>query len=175
MLSQSSEMAASHIIEDELRSLASGLAARWGLELVDLKLRRAGGRSLLRVDLDRAGPQGVTIEECQQVSHALGAALEHNDLLSENYVLEVSSPGLDRPIRTPEDVRRNTGRRVVVRTSEPIDGETSFCGVLLGLDEDVLRLRTGDEHEVRIPFSMVTHARQEVEFQHAHRRRGAGA
>jgi ribosome maturation factor RimP len=161
--------------EEELRTLVTSMAARWGLELVDLKLKGGHGKSLLRVDLDRPGPRGVTLEECQEVSHALGAALENGDVLPGAYTLEVSSPGLDRPIRTPEDVRRNTGRRVIVRTAEPIDGATSFSGVLLGLDDGLLRLRTGDETEVQIPFAAVTHARQEVEFQESHRRRGTGA
>ena len=90
--------------------------------------------------------------------------LNATELIDQSYVLEVSSPGVDRPIVSEDDYRRNSGRRVVVETLEPIDGRSRFRGLLLGLADGWLRLATGGEDELRIPLVQVARARQDVEF-----------
>jgi ribosome maturation factor RimP len=150
-------------IEDEVRRLARPVVADLGLEIVDTAFRRRGSRWHLRIDIDRAGARGVGLEDCERVSGALGVALEDSGVLEDAYVLEVSSPGLDRPIRTDDDIRRNTGRAVVVETREPVEGRRSFRGVLLGADRDALRLREA-EGETRVPRSLVVKAHQEIGF-----------
>lgn len=152
-------------LERELRQIAAEVARDLGLELVELKVGRAKKRIHLRIDVDRVGATGVGIEDCKRVSNAVDRVLEERDLIPGSYVLEVSSPGIDRPIRTADDVRRNAGRRVTVRTHEPLEGRTSFSGVLLGLDGDNLRLREDDgDDEVAIPLAGIALARQEVAF-----------
>jgi ribosome maturation factor RimP len=135
-----------------------------GLELVELSLRGPSRRRLLRVDIDREGPRGVDIDDCQRVSVALGEALESAGLLEDSYVLEVSSPGLDRPIVSPEDFRRNTGRRVIIRTRENVGARRQWRGVLLGLEEDRVRVRDDEVGEVVIGVEQLESARQDVEF-----------
>ncbi len=147
----------------ELRRRAERVAEAAGVELVELSLRGSGRRRVLRVDIDRAGPAGVGLEDCQRISNDLGEDLEHSELLSSGYVLEVSSPGVDRPIRTPDDIRRNTGRRVVVTTTEPVEGRSEFRGVLKGQDGECLHV-ADDEGELMIPLVHVLKARQEVVF-----------
>ena len=91
--------------------------------------------------------------------------MDRLDLVDHAYTLEVSSPGIDRPIRTADDVRRNTGRMVDVELREPIEGRRRLRGVLLGLDGDRLRVREGEEEpEVRVPLDLVVRACQHVPF-----------
>jgi ribosome maturation factor RimP len=147
-----------------LHRLAGRVAEKCGLEVVELELRGSGRRRLLRIDVDRPGPSGVGLEDCRRVSEAIGGELESDDLIPGSYVLEVSSPGVDRPIRSADDIRRNTGRRIVIETAEPIDGERQFRGVLLGAEHDELRVQSEGGNEVRIALRHVAHAKQDVGF-----------
>ena len=146
------------------REVASRIAGSMGLEVVELVFHGTGGRWLLRLHIDRAGPVGVGIEDCQRVSRALGEALDDADLIDHSYTLEVSSPGIDRPIRTPDDIRRNTGRRVVMETSESVLGRRRFRGVLLAAEGEDLRLREDDGAEVLVPGRRVVRAQQDSAF-----------
>ena len=150
-------------IEDEIREIALPVVRDLGLEIVDAVFRRSGQRWHLRIDIDRPGPDGVRLDDCARVSGALDTALEESGVVDNAYVLEISSPGLDRPIRSDDDIRRNTGRSVVVETREPIDGRRSFQGVLLGADRDFLRLREA-EGETQVPRSWIVKAHQEIGF-----------
>jgi len=149
---------------EAIRGLALRVASDVGVELVDVALRGSSTNRALRVDIDRAGPRGVNLEDCQCVSAALGAELEARELLDSRYVLEVSSPGLDRPIRSDADFRRNTGRRVEVVTRGPQLGRTRFTGVLLGRSEGSVRIADDELGEVRLPLEEVASTRQEVGF-----------
>jgi ribosome maturation factor RimP len=149
---------------EKLMVIADRIARQQGLELVELTLRGSSKRRLLRVDIDRAGPRGVELTDCQLVSGLLGDALDEQDVLSEGYVLEVSSPGLDRPIRSADDFRRNVGRRVVLTTREPVSGRSRFVGVVAGIDGSDIRLRDDSDEEVKIGLEMVETARQEIGF-----------
>lgn len=157
---------------ERLRRLVDECAQSAGTELVDLHLG-GGRRRLLRIDIDRAGPAGVGLEECQRVSNAVGQALETDDVIPGSFVLEVSSPGIDRPIRSDDDIRRNTGRRIIAETLEAIDGSRSFEGLLLGCDDGLLRLDTGGSEEVLIPVSNLSSARQSIEFRPARQASGS--
>ena len=151
-------------LQSTLEELASTVAGEVGVELVELSLRGSSRRRLLRLDIDRAGPRGVNHEDCRRVSEAMDRALEDADLVPGAFVLDVSSPGLDRPIDTEDDYRRNSGRKVVVDTVEPIEGLSCFRGTLLGLADGCLRLGTEGDGEVRIPLGQVAGARQDVEI-----------
>ena len=147
-----------------LRELASEVAASHGVEFVDLSLHGSSANRTLRVDIDRAGPEGVNLDDCQRVSGALGEALDAGDLIEARYVLQVSSPGLDRPLRTADDLRRGTGRRVLVTMRVPSRGKTSFRGVLLGSSEDSLRLADDELGEVALALGKVESVRQDAGF-----------
>jgi ribosome maturation factor RimP len=146
----------------DLRRVAARVAEEAGTEMVDLTLRGSGKHRRLRLDIDRCGSEGVGLDDCRKVSNSLGEAIDSEDLIPGGYTLEVSSPGADRPISSPDDIRRNTGRRIVVSTEEPFDGRRSFKGVLLGGDERCLRLAEEGNGEVIIPLGKVRIARQDI-------------
>lgn len=147
-----------------LLALAEEICASRGLEVVDLAVNRGPRRWNLRIDIDRPGPAGVTIDDCQAVSREMEAVLDERDLIDHSYTLEVSSPGLDRPIRTQDDIRRNTGRKIVVETSEELEGRRQFTGILIGISGEELSLRDDDDNEVRLPWASVARASQYVPF-----------
>jgi len=147
-----------------LRELASGVVSSLGLELVELSLHGSSANRTLRLDIDRAGPLGVNLEDCQRVSGALGEALDAGDVIDARYVLQVSSPGLDRPLRTVDDYRRTTGRRVVVKTRVPILGRTAFRGVLLESSGGALRIDDDDLGQIDLSPGDVESACQDAGF-----------
>ena len=150
---------------DDLRRLAARTIEDGGMELVDLALRGPSRRRLLRIDIDRPGPRGVDLEDCKRVSGLLGAAIDaEGDLIEGSYLLEVSSPGIDRPIRSSDDVRRNTGRRIVVTTREVAEERRSVRGLLKGRRDGALLLEDENRNEIEIPMENVETARQDVEF-----------
>ena len=123
-------------IVEKVRKIAAPLAAGEGLELVDVELGGAGGRTTLRLYIDRDG--GVSLDDCSSVSRALSAALDVEDPIQGAYDLEVSSPGLDRPLRTPEHFRKYAGEKVRVKAFGPIpelENRKTFVGTLRGFDE----------------------------------------
>lgn len=152
------------ILLEELGRMAGKVVEDAGLELVELSLKGSSKKRVLRLDIDRPGPGGVGLEDCQLVSQRIGSALEEEDLLRSSYVLEVSSPGIDRPIRTDDDIRRNSGRRVQIETTEPIEGRRVFAGVLVGGEADWVELRIDESEVVKIPRDCIQMARQEASF-----------
>jgi len=152
-------------LEAELTRLASPILAEAGLELVELALKGTGSRCVLRLSIDRAGSEGVGLEDCQRISRELSSALDEAEPIPMSYVLEVSSPGIDRPIRTADDIRRNTGRRVVVTATDATGQQRSYRGTLLGSQREQIRLMGEAQEEIRIPLVNVVSARQDVGLQ----------
>lgn len=160
---------------DRIRAAAGRVAEGHGLSLFDLQFRREAIGWVLRVILDRpTEPAGrvrpevpVGIEDCQRVSHDLSAILDVEDdlgdALGRTYTLEVSSPGLDRPLRGEADFRRFTGHLAKIVTSGPIGGQTSFAGRITGVEDGTVVLTEGKRTH-RVPLASVKRARLEVEF-----------
>jgi ribosome maturation factor RimP len=148
---------------EAVRSIADRAAQDCGIEVVDVSLRGGGHRSLLRIDIDRVGPTAVGIEECRTMSRVLGEMLDAADPIPHGYTLEVSSPGIDRPIVTDADLRRNTGRRVLALISEPVGGTRELRGVLAGGDGGEIVIRNGDE-EIRIARGSIVKLSQDPGF-----------
>jgi len=118
-------------IVELVRTIAAGVAATLGLEIFDVQFRREAGGMVLRVRLDRPGPastaeDSVSVEDCARVSRDLSAILDVEDAVPSAYILEVSSPGLDRPLRRADDYRRFEGRRAKVVMRQAIDGQGFF-------------------------------------------------
>ena len=160
-----------------VREAAERVARSYGLDVFDVQLRREAVGLVLRVIIDRPDPgqpvppeeDAVGIEDCQRVSQDLSAILDVEeeelgaDALGQAYTLEVSSPGLDRPLRHEADYRRFTGRMAKIVTSEPVNGQSAFAGRLAGLEEGVVLLEQGRKIH-RVPLAHVKRARLDVEF-----------
>jgi ribosome maturation factor RimP len=146
---------------EEVRQVAEPILQSEGLELVDLEYQREAQGWVLRFYIDRE--DGVTVEDCAEVSGELGAVLEVRDLIANPYVLEVSSPGLTRPLKKPEDFNKFRNHLIKMKTFEPIEGRRNFKGILLGLNGEKVRLEMeGQLYE--IPLEGVAKANLEIEF-----------
>jgi len=131
------------------------------LELVDIFYRREQGGWILRLIIDREN--GVTLDDCTAVSREVSQLLDIEDIIEQVYNLEVSSPGLDRPLKSIGDFQRFTGRKAKVTTREPIQGNQVFIGRINKVEDELIILEVGQQ-ELSIPFSEVARARLEVEF-----------
>jgi ribosome maturation factor RimP len=154
---------------ERIRELAAGIAAAYGLEVFDVSYDREGGTFVLRVVLDRPGPSAtaedsVSLEHCAKVSEELSAVLDVEDVVPDAYTLEVSSPGLDRPLRTRDDFQRFAGRLAKIVTAEPIARQTAFAGHLRGVEGDDVLFENEGGRMVRLPLGLIRRARLEVEF-----------
>lgn len=150
---------------DRITALAEGICKGKGLDLVDCELFRAGRRRIVRVYIGKA--PSVSVEDCADVSRELAVLLDAEDVLGQDmYTLEVSSPGLDRPFKTPRDWQRNVGRTIKVSLKEPIEGKHQVIGILKTLDGDVAVLtpKSPKDKPVTIPLNLVAQARCEVTF-----------
>jgi ribosome maturation factor RimP len=149
---------------ERVRSVALRVTADRGFELVDVELKRAAGGQLVRLYVDRPGG-GIGLDELQSVSVEVSAILDAEDPIEGHYTLEVSSPGLDRPLKTEDDYRRFSGRLAKVSSYEPVDGHRHWTGRIVSCEGGVvtLDLEKG-QGETRVPLSKVSHGRLEVEF-----------
>ena len=148
-------------IKEKVRVLIEPIIEDLGMGLDDIELSMMGGKALLRIFIDRE--QGVTIDDCEEASHAIEAVLDVEDPIPYTYVLEVSSPGLDRPLRTPGDFKRFTGSNARVVTHEPIGKQTFFVGIITEAGDDGIVLMLPKEKKVAIPYNNISRARLEVE------------
>ena len=143
-----------------IRGFAESLLVDMGMELVEIQFRREGHGWVLRLFIDKEG--GITIEDCATVSREISAYLEVEDLISHAYHLEVSSPGINRPLRYRRDFERFRGAQIRLKTLEQIDGRANFKGTLEGLDgDDIVMVIDGSHY--RVPFKALMKARVEPE------------
>jgi ribosome maturation factor RimP len=133
-----------------------------GVELVELQLQPQKGRWFVRVFVDAEG--GISLEDCRHLSFDIGQILEAEELIPTSYVLEVSSPGLDRPLRTPRDFRRQHQRLVTVFLHTPIAGATRYTGRVAAVTRDHLVLHEPPDAPLEIPLPQIDHGVVELEF-----------
>ncbi len=132
-----------------------------GLELIDVEYNREAQGWVLRIYLDREG--GITVEDCAEASRELGAILEVRDLIPNRYVLEVSSPGVTRPLKRPEDFNKYQNRSVKIKLFMPLEGRRNFKGKLLGLKEDKVSVES-ERRIYEIPIQNIAKANLELDF-----------
>ncbi len=147
-------------LAEKVKELAEPVVDELGLELVDVVYATESGRRILRVIID--GPGGVTIDDCTMVSRELGTLLDVEDVVPESYSLEVSSPGLDRPLVREKDFRNAVGKKIRLRTKEPLDGRRNFRAVLVGVGDDSVTLEDSEGRLWKIELSNIDKARLEV-------------
>jgi len=141
-----------------------------GFELVDIEYQREQRGWILRVYVDKEG--GIVLDDCADISRELGVLLEVEDFIRTAYVLEVSSPGIDRPLKKMADFERFSGKLAKIKMLEGIDPDArhykrkTFTGTLLGIEEGLVRLQQNDKKGgiVELPFSDICSARLEFEF-----------
>jgi ribosome maturation factor RimP len=131
------------------------------IELVEMTYKAQGGETVLRLLVDT--PSGITVNECAELNTFLSEALDKEDIITGRYLLEVSSPGLDRPIRSERDFERAMGRELQVTTYEMIDQRKIHEGHLVGMDSEKIVLESGGISTV-IPKVKIALARLKVEI-----------
>ena len=156
-------------VVEHVRAAAGRVAAGYGLEIFDVQFRREAPGMVLRVQIDRPGPAAtaedcVSVEDCARVSRDLSAILDVEDVVPIAYTLEVSSPGLDRPLRQLDDYRRFAGRRAKIVVRGQVDGQGFFRGTLGGVEQREVLIDGEDGRTHRVPVDAITRANLEVEF-----------
>jgi ribosome maturation factor RimP len=152
-------------ILNRVRQIAAPLAAQEGLELIDVELGGPGGRQILRLLIDKSG--GVSLDDCTSISRSVSAALDVEDPIEGTYDLEVSSPGLDRPLRTPEHFQKFAGSRVRVKTFGPLpecENRKTFVGILQGYENGKIVLDV-DGTIFSVPHAQVSKANVDPVFE----------
>lgn len=155
---------------EELLDLAEPILEDSGYELVDLEFKQEGREWFLRIFIDKEG--GVNLDDCAGVSREVSALLEVENIIDRAYRLEVSSPGMDRPLKRPEDFERFAGQRIKVKTLDLIDPDgrghnrKTFVGILLGLHDGRIRIQLTDKKggEIEIALTEVGSANLDPEF-----------
>ncbi|MFQ5899933.1 MAG: ribosome maturation factor RimP [Thermodesulfobacteriota bacterium] len=147
-------------VREEVRKIVDPILIQEGMELVDVEYGMESGRWVLRVYIDKEG--GVTLGDCAGVSRELNTILDVKGLISHRYSLEVSSPGLDRPLVKEADFIKNKGKKVKLKTTAGIENKRNFTGILeeVGIEDIILK---GDQGELwKIPFANIKKARLKI-------------
>ena len=165
-------------VVEHVRTIANRVAGSYGLDIFDVQFRREGRGMVLRVQIDRpwggrpgaTDQESVSDEDCARVSRDLSVVLDVEDVVPTAYTLEVSSPGLDRPLRHAADYARFSGRRAKVVMREAVDGQMFFKGRLGGIETDdnhsvpAVIIVTDDGRRRQVSIDAITRANLEVEF-----------
>lgn len=154
-------------VVDKIEGMLVPLVTSMGLELVEIEYKREGRQTILRIYIDKEG--GVTLDDCAAVSKELSALLDVEDVIPGKFTLEVSSPGLNRPLKSLSDYDRYTGKLVRIKTFAAFADDSgklrkTFLGKLLGLEGDVINLKLQEGPSASIPFSAVAKANLEFEM-----------
>lgn len=154
-----------HTVEEKARELADPLCAAEGLELVDVEFIREQAGWILRLFIDKPGGR-VGLDECSAISRAMDPVLDLEDFIPHEYSLEVSSPGLNRPLRKPEHFQKAVGQKVKVKTFGPIGDppRKNFSGVLKAVEESQVTVEVEGAGDFAIPLRDIAKANLEFEF-----------
>jgi ribosome maturation factor RimP len=126
------------LVVNKVADLIEPILKEMGFELVDVEFLSKHGKWVLQLFIDTE--QGVTIDDCVLVSRELGDLIETRDIIEHEYVLEVSSPGIDRPLKKLKDFQWAVGKKIKVKTAEPVNGRRNFTGILEGLNGDLISI-----------------------------------
>jgi len=128
--------------ESKVEAWLLPLLEKYKFELVDVEYVREAGLWYLRAYIDKEG--GITINDCEEVSRLFGDKLDEEDFIEDAYVMEVSSPGLDRPLKKEKDYVRSMGKKVEIRTYRPVEKQKEFCGILSAYDDNSVTITLED-------------------------------
>jgi ribosome maturation factor RimP len=142
-----------------VRALVEPVVVYAGMELIDVECGREPSGIVLRLIIDKPG--GVTIDDCSHISRLAGDLLDAKDSVPWSYNLEVSSPGINRPLKKKDDFERFAGQKVLIKTRELIDGRRNFKGILNGTKENFIVV-SSEKTILNIPFELITKARLDI-------------
>ena len=148
-------------IEDIVKDMTEPIVEALGLELVDIEYLKEGGSWFLRIFIDK--PEGITHDDCQAVSERIGLILDEKDPIPQSYILEVSSPGIERPLKKPADFERFRGHKVRASIFSPVNGQKEFIGELVGLENGHVVINVKNQN-VSLPLEHVARVRLEADF-----------
>ncbi len=141
----------------KLKRVLAAVVEAMGYDLVEVEFQARPDNSLLRIYID--GERGVTLDDCQRVSHQVSGVLDVEDLIAGRYTLELSSPGLDRPLSEPRHFIRFAGSEVRIQLRELLDGRRKLMGRLLGMHDNEVVIVDGEGREWRVPLERIEKAR----------------
>ena len=127
-------MSRKEIYEQKTESFIQPIVDKYHFELVDVEYVKEAGNWYLRGYIDKPG--GITVNDCETVSRAFSDRLDEDDFIEDSYIMEISSPGLDRPLKKEKDFKRSLGKLVEIRTYRPIEKQKEFCGILNAYDSN---------------------------------------
>jgi len=148
-------------VVERVKELISSYLEENNIELVDVTYKREQGGMTLRLLVDT--PEGITIAECEALNNYLSERLDKENVIEEHYLLEVSSPGLDRPIATDRDFACSMGKVLDITTYEPVDAKRTHAGRLIGMDKDNIVVESKGISTV-IPKLKIAKAKRKIEF-----------
>ncbi len=149
-------------VEKIAERLVMPIIQREDFELVDVEYKKEGSNWYLRVYIDKPG--GITLDDCQKISEQFSDELDKEDPINENYFLEVSSPGLDRPLKKESDFIRFKGETVELKLYEALNGNKLIEGELIGLENNIIKVSVANVGLVEIPKEKVALTRLAIKF-----------
>jgi len=147
---------------DKIKEIIQPILDEEGVELVEIVFRQEAGRKVLRILADKEG--GIKLSDCVRLNERISQALDELNIITEHYLLEVDSPGIDRPFKIKRDYERAKGRLVRVTLNEQILGKKEYVGRLEEILENSIKIDTEKKGVLEIPFEKIIRARQEIEI-----------
>ena len=155
-------------VVDRVQSIAERVAIDHGLELVHAEVAGPDNKPIVRIFIDKSN--GVTHQDCSEVSLHIGTILDVEDFIHASYTLEVSSPGIERGLYKRQDYERFAGSSAKVKTRKPINGQRNFRGRLLGIDGEEVIFDDRTSGQVQIPFDLIAKANLEIDVEQEFKR-----
>lgn len=152
-----------HIFDEQIKAIAARVAEENNLELVQAEVVGAKQKPIVRIYIDKTG--GVTHDDCTSVSRQIEAVLDADDFIPSAYVLEVSSPGLERELYSLQDFEKFVGSLAKVKTNAPIDGQKNFTGRITAVENDEIAFADKTRGTIRIPYETVAKANLEIDLE----------
>lgn len=141
-------------IEKMVADITMPIVEKFNYDLVDVEFVKEGPDYFLRIFIDK--PNGITIDDCQEVSKMISEKLDDLDPIDRSYYLEVSSPGIDRPLKNDRDLKRNVGKEVEIKLYAPLDGKKIYVGNLKDFNDEQIKIETEEKSEFIIPKEKIS-------------------
>jgi len=155
-------MTKKEIYEQKTEEILNPMVEKHGFELVDVEYVKEGGNWYLRAYIDKPG--GITVDDCEVISRELSDKLDEKDFVEEAYILEVSSPGLGRPLKKEKDFERSLGEEVEVRTYRAVNRQKEFTGILKAYDKDSITIELENEEKMTFARTDIALVRLAFDF-----------